>query len=58
MTDPALYAKASETPVAGVRVLVEEAEGAKCPRCWRHTTQPDAAGLCPRCARVLNFLKQ
>ena len=55
--DPALYSQGAETPVAGVRVLVSEAEGEKCPRCWRHTKSPDAAGLCPRCARVVSLLK-
>ena len=55
-TDAALYETAAETPVAGVRVLVSEAEGEKCPRCWKHTLSPDAEGLCPRCARVVSFL--
>ncbi len=32
---------------------VAEAEGAKCPRCWKHSTHADAEGLCPRCAKVV-----
>ena len=56
-TDAALYETAAETPVAGVRVLVSEAEGAKCPRCWKHSTRADENGLCPRCAKVVSFLK-
>ena len=34
--DPALYAQGSDTPIAGVRVLVSEANGDKCERCWKH----------------------
>ena len=55
--DAALYAQAAETPLAGVRVLVSEAKGEKCMRCWKHHPQvgqnaqyPD---LCPRCAAVM-----
>ena len=32
---------------------VAEAEGAKCPRCWKHSTKADENGLCPRCAAVV-----
>ncbi len=32
---------------------VTEAKGSKCPRCWMHSTQANAEGLCPRCARVV-----
>ena len=59
-TDADLYAKAAETPIAGVRVLVEEAKGEKCPRCWKHHTAPctegELQGLCPRCAAVVKSL--
>ncbi len=55
--DAALYAQAAETPLAGIRVLVSEAKGEKCMRCWKHHSQvgqnaqyPD---LCPRCAAVM-----
>ena len=54
--DAEAYARGAETPVPGVRVLVEGAEGSKCPRCWKHTTAASAEGLCPRCARVVSFL--
>lgn len=60
--DPALYAQAAETPVAGVRVLVGEAKGQKCERCWKilPTVGQDAAHptLCPRCAAVVAKLPQ
>ena len=39
---------------SGLRISVFEAPGAKCPRCWIHTEQPDPeTGLCPRCAEVV-----
>ncbi len=37
-------------------VEVLEAKGVKCPRCWMHSTQANAEGLCPRCARVVAAL--
>ncbi|MBQ2650576.1 MAG: class I tRNA ligase family protein, partial [Clostridia bacterium] len=55
--DPELYAKGMDTPIAGVRVLVEEAKGEKCPRCWKHHTSIGTENgheeLCPRCAAVV-----
>ena len=32
---------------------VSEAKGVKCPRCWMHSEQANADGLCPRCAAVV-----
>ena len=55
--DAALYAEGSETPIAGVRVIVTEAKGQKCLRCWKHHTLVGAneqfPELCPRCAAVV-----
>ena len=34
-------------------VGVSEAKGAKCPRCWMHSENANAEGLCPRCAAVI-----
>ncbi len=55
--DPALYAEGSETPIAGVRVVVTEAKGEKCLRCWKHSTlvgeDLQFPQLCPRCAAVV-----
>ena len=60
--DPALYAQGAETPIAGVRVVVSPAEGAKCERCWKQSPAvgADAAHptLCPRCAAVVAKLPQ
>ncbi len=35
---------------------VSEAKGEKCPRCWMHSEQANAEGLCPRCAAVVSKL--
>ncbi|MBQ7491406.1 MAG: isoleucine--tRNA ligase [Clostridia bacterium] len=51
--DKALYETAAETPLEGVRVLVSEAKGVKCPRCWKHTVTDNEEGLCARCAAVV-----
>ena len=32
---------------------VSEAKGTKCPRCWMHSLQANAEGLCPRCAAAI-----
>ena len=32
---------------------VSEAKGEKCPRCWMHSVNANAEGLCPRCAAVI-----
>ena len=38
----------------GITVSVKEAAGAKCPRCWMHSTKADPeTELCPRCAAVV-----
>ena len=34
-------------------VGVTEAKGTKCPRCWMHSVNANAEGLCPRCAAVI-----
>ena len=37
----------------GLNIAVVEAPGAKCPRCWKHSTAAGADDLCPRCAGVV-----
>ena len=44
---------ANATNLPGLRIAVREADGVKCPRCWMHSVQANAEGLCPRCARVV-----
>ena len=55
--DAALYDKGAGTPVDGVRVVVEPADGAKCERCWKQLPTVGSASayptLCPRCAAVI-----
>ena len=36
-----------------VTIGVSEAKGVKCPRCWMHSENANAEGLCPRCASVI-----
>jgi len=38
----------------GLTVGVSEAKGEKCPRCWMHSTEANAEGLCKRCAAVIS----
>jgi isoleucyl-tRNA synthetase len=38
-------------------IYVSEAKGEKCPRCWMHSLQANAEGLCPRCAGVIAKLE-
>ena len=53
--DKVLFETAAETALAGVRVLVSEAKGEKCQRCWKHSAAFDAeTGLCPRCHDVVS----
>ena len=40
--------------VDGLQVEVGPAPGQKCLRCWIHSEEVNADGLCPRCAGVLN----
>ncbi len=51
----AVAGEGSKNP--GLHISVKEAPGAKCPRCWMHSTQAQPeTGLCPRCAQVLSRL--
>ncbi len=42
------------TNFPSLTVGVTEAKGEKCPRCWMHSLQANAEGLCPRCAAVIS----
>ena len=46
----------SGTNFPGLVIEVTEAPGTKCPRCWMHSEQAGAEGLCPRCAEVMKSL--
>ncbi|MCI8849728.1 MAG: isoleucine--tRNA ligase [Oscillibacter sp.] len=60
--DSALYGQAAETPIAGVRALIQAAKGQKCERCWKQSLSVGSDGahptLCPRCAAVVAKLPQ
>ncbi len=38
---------------ADLTIGVSEAKGEKCPRCWMHSLDANAEGLCKRCAAVI-----
>ena len=42
---------------ADLTIGVSEAKGEKCPRCWMHSLDANAEGLCPRCAGVVSKLE-
>ena len=44
---------ASGVNFSALTIGVSEAKGEKCPRCWMHSLNADANGLCPRCAAVV-----
>ena len=44
---------ASGVNFPALTIGVSEAKGEKCPRCWMHSLNADANGLCPRCAAVV-----
>ncbi len=52
--DTALVANGTNFPA--LTIGVTEARGVKCPRCWMHSEQANAEGLCPRCASVIASL--
>ena len=62
--DPALLAdllivsQVNVTVGGQLAASAENAEGTKCPRCWKHSTQADENGLCPRCAAVVAKLPE
>ena len=61
VTDAALYDQAADTRLNGVRVLVDQARGEKCERCWKHSEgvgeDHDHPTLCPRCAAVVRAME-
>ena len=48
---------AQGTNFPGMLITVSEAQGTKCPRCWMHSIDANAEGLCPRCAAVMAKLE-
>jgi isoleucyl-tRNA synthetase len=54
---PTLFGVSEVELTSGDAVSVERAAGTKCERCWRYvpsvSSEPDRAGLCPRCVEAL-----
>ena len=53
LADLLIVSQVEVTVGSELSVSVKEAAGAKCPRCWKHSTKADENGLCPRCAAVV-----
>ena len=53
LADLLIVSKVETTVGSELAVSVSEAAGTKCPRCWKHSTEADENGLCPRCASVI-----
>ena len=44
---------------SGLTISVKEAEGTKCPRCWKVSKDADPeTGLCPRCKKVIDEMEK
>ncbi|MBR6739044.1 MAG: class I tRNA ligase family protein, partial [Oscillospiraceae bacterium] len=53
VADLFIVSKVELTVGSELSVSVENAEGEKCPRCWKHSVSANEDGLCPRCAHVV-----
>ena len=53
LADLLIVSQVELTVADELKVSVAEAEGAKCPRCWKHSLAAGTDGLCPRCAKVV-----
>ena len=55
--DADLYQQGADTPLDKIRVSVQNADGAKCERCWKQLptvgNNAEYPTLCPRCAAVV-----
>ena len=58
LADLLIVSQVEVTVGDALAVSVKEAEGAKCPRCWKHSTKADENSLCPRCAAVVAKLPE
>ena len=56
LADLLIVSKVELTVGGELAVRVENAAGTKCPRCWKHSVDANAEGLCPRCAEVVRHL--
>ena len=58
LADLLIVSKVDVTVGAELSAAVENAPGAKCPRCWKHSENAGTDDLCPRCAAVVAKLPQ
>ena len=58
LADLLIVSQVNVTVGGQLAASAENAEGTKCPRCWKHSTQADENGLCPRCAAVVAKLPE
>ena len=58
LADLLIVSQVNVTVGGELAVSVANAEGTKCPRCWKHSAQADENGLCPRCAAVVAKLPE
>ena len=53
LADLLIVSQVSVTVGSEIAASVENAAGEKCPRCWKHSTNPGTDNLCQRCAAVV-----
>ena len=58
LADLLIVSHVDVTVGAELSATVENAAGVKCPRCWKHSTQPGKDDLCPRCSAVVAKLPE
>ena len=58
LADLLIVSKVTVTVGSELAASVENAPGAKCPRCWKHSENAGTDDLCPRCAAVVAKLPQ
>ena len=58
LADLLIVSQVNVTVGGELSASVANAAGAKCPRCWKHSTNPGTDDLCPRCAKVVANIPQ
>ncbi|MBQ2996305.1 MAG: isoleucine--tRNA ligase [Oscillibacter sp.] len=58
LSDLLIVSKVTVTVGSELAANVDNAPGAKCPRCWKHSENAGTDDLCPRCAAVVAKLPQ
>ena len=58
LADLLIVSQVNVTVGGELAVSVANAEGTKCPRCWKHSLTDHPDGLCPRCAAAVAKLPE